>query len=942
VTNVERRLSEFWFVGVSRYVRLVLAVRRKRLCRGFRTYRLSTFQRNAAEPATGLLTSFSRDARPIQIDSQTSIPPCYTTGVKAYSIALVCFLCTVSATASDDHATDFARDVRPILERACWICHGPEKQLGGLRFDLKHGALAAGDSGEPAIVPGNANESELIRRIDATDAEIRMPAEAESLSDSEKLILRKWVDEGAEWPESDNPVTPLRSEMIVTEKDRQHWAYRPLQAVEPPGEIVSAWQRTPVDRFIIAALSAQGLCPNPIADRRVLIRRAYFDLLGLPPAPEEVAAFLADPAVDAYERLVDRLLESPHYGERWGRHWLDVARYADSDGMETDRDRPNAFHFRDFVIRALNSDMSYQTFVRWQLAGDEYEPDHPGALAATGFLTAAPNQVLTVPMEEERLRLRFNELDDMAATTVSAFLGLTLACARCHDHKFDAIPTRDYYRIQCAFTTTARDNVVLATRHEAASYRDRAARWSEARDAAKSRLDKWWKEQKRLLTPALFETKIDALPITVEEKQQLRATDSELGIKLAEKFEELLKLTDDDYQAAFNDQQRQEGRRLQAELEAIDREEPESPPRALAIVDTGAAPEPTWLLARGDFYAKQEPLSLGFLTVLTGNKSPEDYLGTTRREMPTDRSTGQRRALAEWVTDVDQGAGALAARVLVNRVWQHHFGDGLLRTASDFGVRGEPPTHPELMEWLAQELVSGGWRIKPLHRQIMTSAVYMQSSEFNAEQAAIDPTNRLNWRRRPQRLEAEIIRDAVLQVSGKLNLQQFGPAFKPPIPAEAMLARNTQDPYPTDAPDNAETSRRSVYMFHKRVVQYPWMQAFDAPDASVSCSRRNQTTVAPQALALMNDHFLRDRAANFSQRLWAESQSPDDWVTRGYWLAVSREPTKEERIACRQFLKDQQARRTAQLSAGAGEARQLALTDFCQALFGLNEFMYVD
>lgn len=845
--------------------------------------------------------------------------------------------------AGDDAPTDFTRDVRPILERSCGTCHGPEKQQGGLRFDLRQGALAAGDTGAIAVVPGDAEASELIRRIEATDADVRMPAEAEPLLDDEKRLLRKWIDDGAAWPDSDEAPRPLRTEMIVTDKDHEHWAYRPLQPVDPPGETDAAWQRTPIDRFVLAALNAQGLRRNPIADRRVLIRRAYFDLIGLPPTPEEVEAFVADPADDAYERLVDRLLASPHYGERWGRHWLDVARYADSDGMETDRDRPNAFHYRDFVIRALNGDLSYQTFVRWQLAGDEYEPDNPEALAATGFLTAAPNQPLSVPMEEERLRLRFNELDDMAATTVSAFLGLTLACARCHDHKFDALPTRDYYRIQCAFTTTARDNVLLVPRPEAASYRKRAAKWSESHDAAKSRLDKWWEEQRRLLAPALSDAKIDALPIGAEEKQQLRsAPDSELGIKLAEKYEEALELSDEDYQAAFSEQQRQELERFEAALEVIAREEPESPPQALAIVDTSATPEPTWLLARGDFYAKQEPLSLGFLTVLTGSKAPEDYWEAARREMPTDRSTGQRRALAEWLTDVDQGAGALAARVLVNRVWQHHFGEGLVRTASDFGVRGEPPTHPELMEWLAHELVRGGWRIKPLHRQIMTSAVYMQSSEFSAEQAAIDPTNRLHWRRRPQRLEAEIIRDTVLQVSGKLNLQPFGPAFKPPIPAEAMLARNTKDPYPTEARDTSETSRRSVYMFHKRVVQHPWMQAFDAPDASVSCSRRNHTTVAPQALALMNDRFLRDRASDFAQRLWAESQLPDDWVTRGYWLAISRQPTDEERGACLQFLEDQQARRTAQPSAGADEIRLLALTDLCQALFGLNEFIYVD
>lgn len=845
--------------------------------------------------------------------------------------------------AGEDRSVDFARDVRPILERSCWNCHGPEKQQGGLRFDVKQGVFTAGDSGEIAVTPGDANASELIRRIESAAAEVRMPAEAEPLSVDDISILRTWIDSGAQWPAARDAVAPLRSEMNVTDKDREHWAYAPLREVSPPSAADSASHRAPIDRFIFAALEAQGLRSNPVADRRTLMRRAYFDLTGLPPAPEDVAAFLADPAPDAYERLVDRLLESPHYGERWGRHWLDVARYADSDGMETDRDRPNAFHYRDFVIRALNGDMSYQTFVRWQLAGDEYEPDNPEALAATGFLTAAPTEMLMVPMEEERLRLRYNELDDMAATTVSAFLGLTLGCARCHDHKFDAIPTRDYYRFQCAFTTTSRGDVLLTTREAAAAYRDREAVWSESRQASQARLETWFDAQRQSLSAVLREAKIDSLPISEDERRQLKlARDSEAAQELARKYEESLEISDEDCREAFDAAQRQEEKRLHAEVEAIDCDKPQSPPDALAIVDKGREPAPTWLLQRGDFYAKQEPLSLGFLTVLTAARPPEDYLNAARRDMPTDTSTGQRRALADWLTDVHQGAGALVARVMVNRAWQHHFGEGLVRTVSDFGVRGEPPTHPELMEWLAQDFVAGDWRLKRLHRQIMTSAAYMQSTAFDAERATIDPANQLLWRRRSRRLEAEILRDAILHVSGELRLLPFGPAFKPPIPPEAMLARNTKDSYPTDARDTAETRRRSVYMFHKRVVQHPLLQAFDAPDAAVSCSRRNNTTVAPQALALLNDRFVRARAADFAQRLMTGSSSPDDWVTRGFWLAISRAPSDNERAKCLEFLRDRQTNRAALEGATDDEVRRRALTDFCQTLFSLNEFVYVD
>jgi hypothetical protein len=442
----------------------------------------------------------------------------------------------------------------------------------------------------------------------------------------------------------------------------------------------------------------------------------------------------------------------------------------------------------------------------------------------------------------------------------------------------------------------------------------------------------------------LRNAKIDALAIGETDKAILRRQpDSDAGKRLARKHKALA-ISDDDYRCAFSDEQRRRWDALKAALEAARRAEPRKPPTALAIIDRQARPEPTWLLDRGDFYAKKEPLQVGFLTVLTGSRSAEDYWDAARREIASDRSTGQRRALADWITDVDQGAGPLLSRVMVNRVWQHHFGEGLVRTVSDFGVRGEPPTHPELLEWLAREFVSGGWRLKPLHRAIVTSAAYMQDTTYDAGRAAKDPDDRLLWRRRPLRLEAEILRDAVLSVSGTLNPEPFGPAYKPPIPREAMLARNTKDPYPQELRDSGATRRRTVYMFHKRVVQHPLMQAFDGPDAAVTCGRRNVTTVAPQALALLNDSFLRDRAADLARRLLAECDAtPEGWVTRGYELAVSRSPSDAERLASLQFLEMQIRRRSARDRSPAPDgARLLALTDFAQVLFSLNEFLYVD
>lgn len=860
-----------------------------------------------------------------------------------YLLLGLCWL-AVPLSAAEPERLDFARDVRPILESSCWKCHGLEKQKGGVRFDRRQDALGKGDSGEKAIAPGKANESALIQRVEAVDAEVRMPPKGDPLSRDKIEILRRWIDEGARWPESEQSNAQVRREMVVTAEDRQHWSYRPLRVVEPPAVIGTSWCRTPVDRFILAALENRGLQPNSTADRRTLYRRLSFDLIGLPPAPDEIEAFVADQSSVAYEKLVDRLLSSSHYGERWGRHWLDVARYADSDGMESDADRPTAHNFRDFVIRAFNDDLSYQTFVRWQLAGDEYEPDNPRALAATGFLAAAPTEPGLPDMEEEKLRLRFNELDDMAGTTASAFLGLTLACARCHDHKFDAIPTRDYYRLQCAFTTTARDEVFLATRAEVSQYRELDAQWNKRRKAAENALTVWLSEQKSPKLAALQNAKIDALAISKEEKATLtEKPDSDAGKKLAAKHRKAIALADDDYRQGFNDDQRRRWENLKNERDAAQRNQPTRPPTALAIIDKKPEPEPTWLLERGDFYAKKERLQVGFLTVLTGRRVPEDYWAAARREVPPGRSTGQRRALADWLTDVDHGAGALLARVIVNRVWQHHFGEGLVRTPGDFGVRGERPTHPELLDWLARQFVAGGWRLKSLHRLILTSAIYQETMAFDAARSAIDPDNRLHWRRRPQRLEAEILRDAVLSVSGTLNTAQFGPAFKPPIPAEAMLARNTKSPYPLDARDTPATRRRTVYMFHKRVVQHPLMQAFDGPDAAVSCGRRSNTTVAPQALALLNDTFLRDRAADFARRLLAESgPKPADCINRAYWLALARPPTELERKNSLRFVDHQLERRAREKSLSVDELRLRALTDYCQVLFSLNEFIYVD
>ncbi len=736
-----------------------------------------------------------------------------------------------------------------------------------------------------------------------------------------------------------------------------HWAYRPLASPPLPSVRDGSWVRRPVDRFILARLDPRNLAPSPLADGGTLVRRLHFDLTGLPPDPEDVESFRREFAVNAtaaVEGRVDRLLASPHYGERWARHWLDVARYADSDGQESDADRPTAHHYRDFVIHALNEDLSFDTFVRWQLAGDELEPDNPRALAATGFIVAGTHAVLPDRlMEEERLRTRFNELDDMISTTGSAMLALTLACSRCHDHKYDPVPRLDYYRMLSAFNGGDRAELPLAPSAEVRRRREAEAAWRSAFDAARSRRDERVKTARLRHATEARRVKIRALGIDDAAKNLLlEAPDSPEAMALARTLEKALQVADRDLRPLLPEAEGAAWDAAERELAACEARRPQPLPTALGFADFGPEPRETFLLARGDFRARTEPVELGFLTALTRGRTPADFWASAQADRRRPDSTQQRRALAEWMTDLEHGAGALVARVIVNRVWQHHFGHGLVRTVNDFGTRADPPTHPELLEWLASEFVRGGWKLKPLHRLILTSSVYLQGTTFDAAKARVDPENRLLWRRRPRRIESAILRDAMLATSGTLNREMHGPAVKAPIAAEAIQARNMKDPYPKDLPETAAARRRSVYLFHKRVVQNPLLQAFDGPDAQASCGQRENTTVAPQALALLNDRFVRARARDLALRVSREAGTGTAAQARRAWLlTLGREPAPEEQDAAIAFIQGQVARRSARGSSppvpgipdpAHDDPRTLALADFCQALFASNEFIYVD
>ena len=414
--------------------------------------------------------------------------------------------------------------------------------------------------------------------------------------------------------------------------------------------------------------------------------------------------------------------------------------------------------------------------------------------------------------------------------------------------------------------------------------------------------------------------------------------------KLADRFKKELKIEDADYIAALSPEQKASWDELEARVKNVAASKPAALPTAFAFADFAPEPRESWFFERGDFMARNEKMELGFLTVLQNGKTADDYWKAAQQSKLRDDSTQQRRALADWMTDLDHGAGTLLARVMVNRVWQHHFGEGLVRTVSDFGTRGEPPTHPELLEWLTDEFIRSGWSLKHLHRLIMNSATYQQGAAFDKAKNAIDPENRLLWRRAPLRIESELLRDSMLAVANTLNPALFGPSFKPPIPAEALQARNVKDPYPRDAKDTPETRRRTVYMFHKRVVQYPLMQAFDAPDAQVSCGRRLNTTVAPQALALLNDPFVRLRAGELAKRLQTEAGGVAEAQIRlAFQLCLSRPPAPDELADALAFVAAQAAARTKRdAKMPVADVQRLALTDFCQSLFGLNEFIYVD
>ena len=821
-----------------------------------------------------------------------------------------------------------------------------------MRLDLRAAALGLGDSGSRAITPGKADESELIRRVETDDAEERMPPKSDPLGRDEIGILRAWIDQGAAWPETAAAAADGRRAMVVTAEDRRHWSYRPLSRVDPPASprcgLVPHADR-PVHPRRPRGPRHSPECP---ADRRTLIRRVYFDLLGLPPTPEEVEAFVADPAPDAYEELVDRLLASPHYGERWGRHWLDVARYADSDGLRVRRRPADRVPLPRLRHPGPERRHAVRPFVRWQIAGDEYEPDDPrrarghrlpGGRADRGADGAHGGGEAAAPVQR--------------AGRHGGHHGLGLARP---DARLRPLPRPQVRRRSRRATTTGCNAPsprpgarTCCSRHgpRRPGIASRSRDGTSGCKAAQDELNAWLAEQKKPHTrrPADCE---DRRPGDQRRRRRRCSRSSPTrrpAKKLAKQHEKALAISDDDYRRVFTDEQRRRwdalAERARGGQAVASREARRRPWRS----STGRpSPSRPGCSIAGDFYAKNERLQVGFLTVLTGVEIARGLLG---RRAPGDRAGSQHRP-ATGAGGVDHrrrpgGRGRCCARVMVNRVWQHHFGEGLVRTVGDFGVRGERPTHPELLEWLAHEFVAGGWRLKPLHRLILTSAAYTAGYDLRrGPRGEADPDNRLLWRRRPQRLEAEVLRDAVLSVSGTLNPRVFGPAFKPPIPPEAMLARNTKDPYPKDArdtPRDPPADRLHVPQAGRPApadagVRRPGRGRAAAAAATSPPSPRRRWRCSTTVPARPRRR-LRAAAAGRGRRRPRAAGS-----IAAYELALVAAP---ERRRTRGVGASSSTRRSGRRSArdkssAPDELRLQALTDFCQVLFSLNEFIYVD
>ena len=935
---------------------------------------------------------------------------------------------------------DFSRDIQPLLAKRCFSCHGPDTHEGGLRLDQQAGATAALDSGSHAIVAGKSSDSEILARITSSDPDLRMPPEGPRLTATQVDAIKRWIDEGAEW--------------------KEHWAFRPLvrpgvPAVADGGHQVS----NPIDAFMRDGLARRGLPVPPPADKTTLIRRATYDITGLPPAEKEVRDFLADDSPDAWEKVVDRLLASPYYGEQWGRHWLDLVRYADTNSFERDGNKPHAWRYRDYVIRSLNDDKPYDQFVVEQLAGDELPEPSNDAFIATGYYR------LGVWDDEpaDREQFRYDWLDDIVATTGQVFLGLTVNCARCHDHKIDPIPQRDYYSLLSFFENITPmgnggdqiERPLFKDDVDRKAYEEKVADLTRRRDEAQqavSVIEKKFRTSWESLNqadavggdlddlefrfyrdswtrlPAFDDLKAeDTGPVPgqlfdIAVAPSLRpdffgyvftgflkvpadgdytfSLDSDDGSRLTLDGHAILEYDGihgegkpktavvplksgrlpirlDYFQgkhgkglsvawsgsgfaaralsaspagrkASGKDFELKEAIRIDGErllgvdgkmdydtkLAALEALKKEKVPvdQALVVTESGPVPADTYVFYRGNPHADRKPenkVGPAFPSIL---RAKEPVIPTPAADAKT---SGRRTALARWLVSPEN---PLSARVMANRIWQHHFGRGIVRSSSNFGMMGDPPTHPELLDWLATELIAGNWRLKSLHKLILMSQAYRAAAACNAEAFALDPLNDSFWRFDMRRLSAEELRDSIHVASGAFNPKMFGPGVYPSIPKQVMAGQSVPGKgWGDSSPD--EQARRSVYAFVKRSLITPILADFDLADTDTSCPVRFTTTQPTQALGMMNSEFLHRQARVFADRVRREAGGPDAanvpaQVRRALEIALVRPATDAE--------VDRGVALVEKLDDADGVSPSRAMELFCLMVLNLNEFAYLD
>ena len=895
----------------------------------------------------------------------------------------------VIVMAREARAVDFTQDIEPILQAHCIDCHGPDEQESQFRLDRLATMLSGGNSGEPAVVPGKPDQSFLLKLIQRKERGKEMPPDG-SLSKNEIKLIEQWIADGAKTPESYGPAK--------AHVDLSHWAFQPVK--RSPS--------TDIDKFVRDKLKANGLTQSPAAERRVLIRRLYLVMLGIPPTPQQVKAFVTDDRDDAWQTLMERALASSHYGERWATYWLDLVRFGETHGFEMNRERPTAWQYRDWVIQSLNEDKPYNEFVRQQIAGDAL-----GADVATGFLVAGPVDQVKGADPKLRQAQRMNELDDMINTTGTAFLGLTTGCARCHNHKFDPISQRDYYSMQAVFAgvrhgnralppsletkqqiatldaeiaeltdrlkkfivedasktrppVSARQNEEVFEKREARFIRftiqkttggegciDELEVYTEGRNVAlassgakatssgdfvhpKHKLlhindgrhgnDRSWIVdsakggwvQIELAAAAVIDRVVwgrdrdgqyaDRLPIEYRIESAVEAGQWELLASSADRKPfPGGKPSEPEYQfAKFPDAEAMQGEKWLKRLQtARDARKEREKSRVVVYAGTFSQPGPTHRLYRGEPDAKREQVTPNAIEVFTS-------LNLSSNAPERDR----RLALANWISSNDN---PLTARVIVNRLWQFHFGTGIVDTPSDFGLNGAPPSHPELLDWLAGELMEHDWSLKHIHRLILNSDTWRQSNRPNADAMRVDATSRLLWRFPPRRLEAEAIRDSVLAVTGVLDLQNSGgPGFSP-FEVEMENVRH----YHAKKTFGPADWRRMIYMTKVRQEREQVFGAFDCPDASMVVPKRSRSTTPLQALNLLNSQFVMQQADLFARRLEKESETLPQQITRAWQLCFQRPPTDEELADSAVFIK------------------QEGIQQFTRAILNANEFVFI-